>query len=149
MRKLSLLFVLIMLVACSGSDEVGKVNEAVELPTTAAPASIGIDDEPSSNNAADSPRGSNANNESGLPPTFTPMPTSVRELDAVTLQTDTQGTPSAPSSSSSDLQTYTIQAGDTLAEIAASFGVPVETLADANDIIDIDEIEVGQVLRIP
>jgi murein DD-endopeptidase MepM/ murein hydrolase activator NlpD len=45
--------------------------------------------------------------------------------------------------------TYTVQPGDTLGQIATRFGVPVEALAAANNIEDINVLDVGQVLVIP
>jgi murein DD-endopeptidase MepM/ murein hydrolase activator NlpD len=45
--------------------------------------------------------------------------------------------------------TYTVQPGDTLGQIAARFGVSVETLAAANTITNINLLAVGQVLVIP
>lgn len=45
--------------------------------------------------------------------------------------------------------TYTVQSGDTLAKIAARFGVTVEQMVASNDIKDPDLVEVGQVLVIP
>jgi LysM repeat protein len=42
-----------------------------------------------------------------------------------------------------------VQAGDTLAEIAAEYGVTVSDLAALNNIDNIDRIEVGQELIIP
>lgn len=44
---------------------------------------------------------------------------------------------------------YTIKKGDTLSEIAKSFGVDMWDLADANGIRNPDVIRVGQVLEIP
>jgi LysM repeat protein len=46
-------------------------------------------------------------------------------------------------------RTYTVKAGETLSEIAARFGVSVETLAAANGIINTALIGAGQVLIIP
>lgn len=46
-------------------------------------------------------------------------------------------------------QTYVVQSGDTLGEIAIRFNVVVDSLAQANGITDLDHIEVGQVLVIP
>jgi LysM repeat protein len=46
-------------------------------------------------------------------------------------------------------QTYTVVAGDTLADIAQRFGTSVAALQEANGIEDPDEITVGQVLVIP
>ena len=45
--------------------------------------------------------------------------------------------------------TYTVVAGDTLAAIAAKFGVTVEALCELNDISNPNMIYVGQILRIP
>jgi len=42
-----------------------------------------------------------------------------------------------------------VQAGDTLARIAARFQVPVEAIAAENGIVDVNQIEVGQVLTLP
>ncbi|MFQ5575850.1 MAG: LysM domain-containing protein, partial [Anaerolineae bacterium] len=44
---------------------------------------------------------------------------------------------------------YTVQPGDTLFEIAARFGVRMTRLARANNIANVDLIEVGQPLTIP
>ena len=44
---------------------------------------------------------------------------------------------------------YTVAEGDTLSEIAATFDLSVEQLAEANGIEDPDFILVGQVIRIP
>jgi len=45
-------------------------------------------------------------------------------------------------------QTYIVQPGDTLASIAAQFGVTVQSLAAANNIADLDFIYAGQTLII-
>jgi LysM repeat protein len=68
-----------------------------------------------------------------LPPTWTPAPTSLPPT-AVPVEAG---------------ETYVVQPGDTLAEIAAQFGVTVQALAEANNIANIDVIEVNQVLVIP
>ena len=44
---------------------------------------------------------------------------------------------------------YEVQAGDTLSEIAARFGVPIGDIMRANDIADPELLQIGQVLRIP
>jgi lysozyme len=46
-------------------------------------------------------------------------------------------------------QTYTIQSGDTLGEIAVRFGVTVASLLSANNLSNPNLIQVGQVLQIP
>ncbi len=44
---------------------------------------------------------------------------------------------------------YTVQPGDTLADIAAKLGTSVQALASANNLSDVDTIYVGQVLNVP
>lgn len=44
---------------------------------------------------------------------------------------------------------YTVQSGDTLADIAAYFGTSVQALASANNLGDVDTIYIGQVLSVP
>ncbi len=48
-----------------------------------------------------------------------------------------------------EVTTYTVVRGDWLAKIAQRFGVSLTALAEANDIIDLTRIDVGQVLIIP
>ena len=57
--------------------------------------------------------------------------------------------PTVPPAPSPAVISYTVEAGDTLAKIAAQFGVTVEEIVEANDIEDVNLIEVGQVLVIP
>jgi nucleoid-associated protein YgaU len=147
MRKFLLILGLLFWVACGGSDETPVNDVPVELPTTAAPANLDLEGEIDS--SADSPRGDGSNEDSGLPPTFTPMPTAPREIATAEVGVNAEGTPIVITPRANNQQTYTIQVGDTLAEIAADFGVSVDALAEANDITDIDQIEVGQVLQIP
>ena len=48
-----------------------------------------------------------------------------------------------------NLGAYTIQWGDTLSAIAKKLELPVDVLAKANDIDDVDRIRQGRVLRVP
>jgi LysM repeat protein len=57
--------------------------------------------------------------------------------------------PAATSSSSGSQKTYTIQAGDNLAGIAAKFGVTIQALQQANNLSNPDQIYTGQILKIP
>jgi LysM repeat protein len=57
--------------------------------------------------------------------------------------------PYTPSAADEYPVTYVVKPGDTLEEIAATFGVTVEAIVEANNIEDPDHIEVGQVLVIP
>jgi LysM repeat protein len=45
--------------------------------------------------------------------------------------------------------TYTVQAGDTLFSIAQRYGITVEALARANNITNVNRLDIGQVLTIP
>lgn len=134
-----ILFALVWMVACGGGAE-GEPETAapLELPTMAATVGTGLD-------AEGSPRQSPSGNDHGLPPTYTPVPTLARPDTSPTLAPGS--TPNAPNPSGRT--TYTVQAGDTLAEIAAEYGVDLDELAEANDITNIDRIEVGDVLVIP
>lgn len=126
MKKQLLLIVLVLsmvAVACGSDDgeELPTRVESVVTPTTDESPRIGPD--------------------SGLPPTFTPAPT---EPVATALPVGEAGT-----AGTEGQETYTVQAGDTLAEIAAAFGVTLDALVEANNIENVDVIEVGQVLIIP
>lgn len=46
-------------------------------------------------------------------------------------------------------KTYTVKSGDTLSSIARAYGVTVTALATANQLTDVNRINVGQVLLIP
>lgn len=48
-----------------------------------------------------------------------------------------------------EAETYTVEAGDTLGLISEQFGVPIQAIADASNIENIDILEVGQELVIP
>ena len=95
-----------------------------------SPPENGVNGDPTTPTPDESPRVTPGAN---LPPTWTPAPTSLPPTAA----------PVEPE------QTYVVQPGDTLAEIAAQFGVTVQALAEANNIENIDVIEVNQVLVIP
>jgi LysM repeat protein len=77
-------------------------------------------------------------------PTATPEPTAVPTAEATPAAT-VAPTPAPPP----PVQTYAVQAGDTLAELAARFGTSVEVLQALNGIADPDEIVIGQVLVLP
>ena len=44
---------------------------------------------------------------------------------------------------------YEVQEGDTLTEIAAAYGLPIQAIMEANGIVDPNRIEVGQILELP
>ncbi len=127
MRALKFIVIVIMLAlslaACgAGGDDVGTL-----VPTVGAG---GTENELSE----ESPRTDEVDTASGVPPTWTPMPTAE---------------PPPPPATPAPDETYIVQPGDTLAELAEQFGVGLDVLVQANDIQNIDHIEVGQVLTIP
>jgi LysM repeat protein len=63
--------------------------------------------------------------------------------------TMTTTAPAATSSSSGSQKTYTVQAGDNLAGIAAKFGVTIQALQQTNNLSNPDQIYTGQILKIP
>lgn len=123
------LIILIFGAACGG----GSNNDEEAIPTRAELSATPTSD--------DSPR---IGPDSNLPPTWTPAPT---EPIATPQVGSDEG--EAPEENTDGQETYVVQPGDTLAEIAAAFGVTLDALVEANNIENIDVIEVGQVLIIP
>jgi LysM repeat protein len=72
-----------------------------------------------------------------------PPPTSVPSLTPVPSSGGSVGGSIAPGS------TYTVQQGDTLFAISLRSGIPVMSIANANNIVDIDRIYLNQQLFIP
>jgi len=81
------------------------------------------------------------------PNTATPAPTVVSAVSSSPTAAPTQA--AAPTPVPASGQTYTVEKGDTLFEIALRFGVSVEALAKANGISNTKLIRPGQVLVIP
>ncbi len=128
MRKYLLFFFLIFLITGCGSGE-------EPLPTVAAPADTQLRELPTPTPP--------------LPPTWTPAPiTSGQHIPGVGSQ-PVAATPGSPVVPGENQTTYTVQRGDTLGEIATQFGVTLDDLVKANNIADINRIEVGTVLIIP
>ena len=80
--------------------------------------------------------------------TPTPIPTETATPTPTTTPTSTP-TPIPSPTPTPSVITYTVEAGDTLWDIAAKFAVTVEQLVAANDVADSRLIQVGQVLIIP
>ena len=141
MRKFAaFFFAAVLLLAC------GTVTVTVPTEVPSAEGDAGDSGATGSGGFGDaaSPRG--AAQDPGLPATFTPQPT---------LLPPTPYTPRGVIGTTSggvgvvEGESYVVKRGDTLAEIAAAFGVTVDAIARANGIANIDVIEVGQVLVIP
>ncbi len=64
------------------------------------------------------------------------------------IQTTTIVTTTLPPTTSQP-RFYEIQSGDTLIEIAAAFGLPVQAIMEANGIVDANRILAGQILTLP
>ena len=89
----------------------------------------------------------------------TPLPTSAptekiffapaRREAFDTLATPTPDPPHRLPGLRTEPEEYTIQAGDTLGEIAHRYGVSLETLIQANDLPNPNLLEVGQVIKVP
>jgi LysM repeat protein len=147
MRKLALwALVVSTLLACGtlsfgnqGSDveiDIPSGDESNLIPTASVPETV--EEEAT---ATEAPR---------IPPTWTPVSGSNVGLEAGS--GDSENLPVSSTAVPSIVpgaETYTVQPGDTLANIAFHFGVTVFELAEANNIENIDLIEVGQVLIIP
>lgn len=81
--------------------------------------------------------------------TNTPGPSAAAAFNTVTqdvagAKTSTPATTPTPTQPDN----YTVEAGDTLGEIAARFGTTVEALVSLNGLTDADQIVVGQVLNL-
>ncbi len=59
------------------------------------------------------------------------------------------GDDSVPTPPPSDQRVYIVESGDTLGSIAARFGVTISQLAQANDLVNINSLSIGQELLIP
>lgn len=126
-------FCVAAVVACGGGEE--------GLPTAVPTAEV--------TEAPDSPRITETP-DPGLPPTWTPVPAGDRgHLPGASAPGDEANEGGASVVVTGTPFIYVVQAGDTLAEIAAEYGVTVSDLAALNNIDNIDRIEVGQELIIP
>ncbi len=67
----------------------------------------------------------------------------------LTLPEQDDGIADLPAPAAATAGTYTVQAGDSLSQIAKDFGVTLDALLTANGIGDADRVIVGQVLAVP
>ena len=80
--------------------------------------------------------------------TATPTATATSTPTDTLTPTNTPTPTSTPSPTATPV-THTVQAGDTLGEIATRYGVPISVIARLNNLSSVHEIDVGQVLLIP
>lgn len=127
-------FTLFLLIAALGLAACG--NRGNDLPTLVPTIDLESVNQEALEVEDESPR---ATPDPGLPPTWTPGPTTE------------PATPFPPQAGTPEMTTisYVIQRGDTLGLIAQRYGVTVEELAALNNIEDINRIEVGDTLLIP
>jgi LysM repeat protein len=124
-RIVFLIIILNLALAACGGEESDPATLVPTVENDGGDAEV-ISDE--------SPRTASTAPDSQIPPTWTPMPPPETPTPLPTPEPD---------------QTYVVEAGDTLAEIAEQFGVDLERLVSANDIQNIDVIHTGTVLVIP
>ena len=114
----------------SGGDEsTPTVTTTVRAATTARTTTARPATNPTPTTPAAAPGGATT--------TTTTAPAPVAQPTA----TPRTGTPSG--------ERYTVQPGDTLAAIAAEYGVTVESIIEANNLQNPDLLSVGQILIIP
>jgi LysM repeat protein len=89
--------------------------------------------------------------EEGVAPTASPTAAGEtgEEGGEGTVPTATPLPPTATPAPATGETTYTVVAGDTLYKIAQRYGLTVQELAAANDIVNVNDLDVGQVLTIP
>ena len=130
--RVVLLILIPLLSACNPI----RSNDSDQPPIT--------DNQPDDTGAQDSPHSEIPATATTLPPTWTPLPLEHSgHLPGVS-----ESNPAAISGTR-EVVTYTVQRGDTLAEICNRYGASIDEVARINNISDWDVIEVGQVLMIP
>lgn len=147
MRKVFIVgsLILLFLVGCGGSGDAETTTDNNQTPSSEQQAT-GSPDELATSSFEDIPRTENTP-EPGLPPTWTPSPTeSQGHLGA------TNGGGGSNPSNPGAVETrmvYVVQPGDTLAGIAAYYGVDLADIVKINRIQNQDLIEVGDSLVLP
>lgn len=95
------------------------------------------------------PPESSATLDAGAPSDVTPETQPPADQPTAEPPSDTTGDAATPETSTGGERTHTVQSGDTLSQIAETFGVTVEEIAAANNLTNIDSLALGQVLVIP
>lgn len=85
----------------------------------------------------------------GPTPTRASVSVAIVELDPNSTIVATPDAPHAIPSPRQDVDTYTVESGDTLASIAQGYGISLNSLLQANDLDESSILEIGQMLNIP
>ena len=117
-------FACLALVACGA----GEGDPATLVPQAGSAIDAGA------TSSDESPRVDASVPDDGIPATWTPVPPAEAPTPFPTRVPD---------------ETYVVQPGDTLAEIALQFGVDLQRLISVNNIQNMDIIRVGEILVIP
>jgi nucleoid-associated protein YgaU len=128
-----------ILLAALSAVACGREAAAPPAPTVAPTAA------PAGDGPRDSPR---VTANPAVPPTWTPAAVATAAAPPPR-PTSAASSAATPDATAGPANTYTVERGDTLGEIAEQFGVSLADLVAANGIADVDHIEVGQVLVIP
>jgi murein DD-endopeptidase MepM/ murein hydrolase activator NlpD len=108
-------------------------------PSKASPVFQVVDNNPQADQA-DQPNNAHSSRTPFLPPTRVP---------GSPVYTPTPDAPHALPTPRKDADTYTVQGGDTLGNIAQRYGVDLNSIVQANNLTNPDILSVGQVLDIP
>ncbi len=130
----------------------GIAGSALLLGACRGPGSGG--DEPTPTVTTTVRAATTARTTTGRPATNPTPTTPVAAPGGATTTTTTAPAPAAqptatPRTGTPSGERYTVQPGDTLAAIAAEYGVTVESIIEANNLQNPDLLSVGQVLIIP
>jgi hypothetical protein len=133
MQRVCFILILILILGACGGSEPGSQP----LPTRAPAVDL-----PGQSNGNGAPRVTETP-DPGLPPTWTPAPTSDNSQSFTT-----NAAPGAVVITGTRF-VHIVQRGDTLSKLAIRYSVPVTDLARINNIVNWDIIEVGQELVVP
>jgi LysM repeat protein len=133
-------------VAISATESVTATIEPTATPETESPTATIAPTEAAPDATPTNTRVASATPRTGATPRTTPTPRATATPPATATAAPTATPQPSPTVGT---QTYTVQAGDTLSEIAAQFGVSTAALTAANPGINPDSLQIDDVLTIP